>query len=68
MDYDLLKFTIRKKGISQDDLAARMGISRVSLCNKLSGKVSISVEEMNQIIKIAELSAEEANHIFLPVC
>jgi|Cm827metagenome_2_1110796.scaffolds.fasta_scaffold47939_1 DNA-binding helix-turn-helix protein len=63
MNANLLRGKMAEKGISQDRLAVRIGISPQTLCRKISGKRDFKLAE---IVKICEvLNIENPIDIFL---
>lgn len=61
-----LKGVMAEKGISARALAAKSGISKSTLCRKLSkGGKGLKVGEMHDIVTALELDGETARNIFL---
>ncbi|MCQ4637136.1 helix-turn-helix domain-containing protein [Anaerovorax odorimutans] len=66
VDVKELRRKMREYGLSIDDLAKRMGISRATLYRKFnSAGKNFSIKEANSIVKELKLSKEEASDIFL---
>lgn len=64
MNLKLLNQTLDERKVNLSDLAAKMGISRTSLYNKLEGKSPLVVPEMNTIRAVLRLTEEESKRIF----
>ena len=58
-----IKETLKKRGLTQNELADRLGINRVSLCRLLSDKNDIRI---STIKKIAEAIGCDVSEFFLP--
>ena len=72
-----IKETLKKRGLKQNDLAARLGINRVSLSRLLSDKNDMRVSTIKKIAEaigcdVAEFftpaATEEHNDITCPHC
>jgi len=64
LNSDLLEEAIKQKGIKKNMLAAKMGISREALYNKISGKTEFLASEIHAITKYLDLSKKERDEIF----
>lgn len=53
--FELLKERLSQFGISQNELASRLGTSRPRICEKLSGKRAFTWEEIKQISDILRI-------------
>lgn len=61
-----LRKKMADKGISNEDMASRMGIDASTFYRKMkSDGINFTVGQMHKIAEILELSASEANSIFL---
>lgn len=58
-NYDKLRGKIKEKYGSQDKFAEKMKIGRVSLSQRLTGKLEFSQNEMNRAIELLELEKSE---------
>ena len=66
MNLKLLKEKRLDKGLSQQQVAEKLGFQdKSSYCLIENGKTQISVARMNEIIKVLELSTEQATEIFI---
>mgnify|MGYP002622428005 CR=1 FL=1 len=59
-----LKGKIREMGLTQMEVAVKMGISYVTLSKKLNGKVRFYEDEIAKLFTILDLSADEKEAIF----
>lgn len=59
-----LKSVLILKGISQQDLAYNLGISKQALNYKINGRTPFKVSEILKIQKLLKLSKEERDNIF----
>ena len=59
-----LKSVLILKGISQQDLAYNLGISKQPLNYKINGRTPFKVSEILKIQKLLKLSKEERDNIF----
>lgn len=55
MNLNKLRGILAEKKITQSELAKQMNLSVKSVNAKLNGRVSISVDEANKIVKIADI-------------
>lgn len=65
MNRDELRAAIARKAISKKELAKELGLSSVSLYNKLTGKCEFKESEIRTLIRVLELTPESVNLIFL---
>ena len=56
--YDIVKDEIKARGMSQKELAARMGIEQSNLCRMLKSKPSVSTEMATKLERALGISAE----------
>lgn len=66
-NYDLLYKRIELKGLSQESLALKTGISRTSLNLKLNNKSNFSQTEIKTLAEILDISGEELSKFFFDV-
>lgn len=64
MKIDLLKIMMVKSGISQKELAKKLGISRFWLKLKFGGVVEFRLEEILRISQLCSLNEKQINNIF----
>ena len=64
IDTELLRKRIRQNGLTQSELANRVGVSRTTILNTLSGKNTPSLFVVSRISIILELSVEDIMRIF----
>lgn len=55
----------RKKGVSQQQIASRMGLSLTAYRNKEKGRSKFYVDEMINFLAILEVDRSEYNQFFL---
>lgn len=60
-----LKAELARKGLTQMDLARRMGLSWTGFWYKVTGKNSFTVDEVRKIRDILNLDDEAIKNIFL---
>ena len=60
MPFPKLKGRMREYGISQKEMARKLGISEASLNYKINGKVDFKVNEAKIICKILEIENADA--------
>lgn len=66
VDTDRLKGKIVAHGLTQEQVAAQMGVDRSTFSRKMQNKaLTFSVGEMHALCRILGLTAEEAKQIFL---
>ncbi|MFS7206984.1 hypothetical protein CKN63_03285 [Carnobacterium divergens] len=58
-NHDKLRGLMREKGITQEDLAEKISISKTSLSLKLNSKVMFSPKEMLNIQKTLDINDED---------
>lgn len=69
VNVDLLKKKIVEKNISVEKLASLINIDKSTLYRKISNNAeSISIREANMIVKVLELTTDEAVAIFFARC
>ena len=64
MNTNLLKGKIIEKGLSMQEFSAKTGIKKTALYRKLYGKTEFSCSEIEKIIKVLNLSANQIGDIF----
>lgn len=62
---NLLKSVIYKKGMTIKKVAEMLGITRISLSMKMSGKTQFSIEDIKKLRKILGLTNKEIIEIFI---
>lgn len=63
-DYSKLKGRMKQKGITQEELALEIGIDKSTLSLKLNNQSLFTQDEINKIVKILEIPAEEIKEYF----
>lgn len=64
MNSDLLKNKLREVGISEEDMAKAMGISKDALENRLNGKTEFTLKDIIAVVQILGLDRRETGQIF----
>lgn len=64
MNKELLEYEMRKRGDTLDSLAAKLGMSRATLCYKKNGKSSFTVDEIKLISELYDFNEADVIHIF----
>lgn len=64
MNKNEFKAAYIRKGYTQKTLADELGMTQVSLWKRMTGKVEVTLSEMNRISSILELTPKERNRIF----
>lgn len=64
MNSDLLKNKLREVGISEEDMAKAMGISKEALENRLNGKTEFTLKDIIAVVQILGLDRRETGQIF----
>ena len=65
MNKNLLKSIIYKKGLTIKKVAEMLGITRISLSIKISGKTPFSIKDSKNLRKILGLTDKEIIEIFI---
>ena len=65
MNKNLLKSIIYKKGLTIKKVAEMLGITRISLSIKISGKTPFSIKDIKNLRKILGLTDKEIITIFI---
>ena len=65
MNKNLLKSIIYKKGLTIKKVAEMLGIPRISLSIKISGKTPFSIKDIKNLRKILGLTDKEIIKIFI---
>ena len=65
MNKNLLKSIIYKKGLTIKKVAEMLGITRISLSIKISGKTPFSIKDIKNLRKILGLTDKEIIQIFI---
>ena len=60
-----LELQIKRIGISKKDLAKRLGISEMSLFNKIRNETEFKASEIVALTEALNLTQEQRNNIFL---
>lgn len=63
-DTNLLKSVLMKNGITSEQLADRIGVSRATMSYKMNNKRDFTSQEIKAIVRILALEVEEMNAIF----
>ena len=64
MNRELLEYTVARAGYSASAMAKRLGISRTSYYNKLSGYTPFNLNDMCVLISACGLNMDEVRDIF----
>lgn len=64
MDKHLFNAVLKRKGITQEEFAKKLGVTRMSLCNRLNGKVQWNLNEIKIAESYLKLSEDEMRAIF----
>lgn len=64
MDKQLFNAMLKKRGITQAEFAEKIGVSRVSLQNRLNGKVDWCLKEVRTAEKLLKLTEQDVRAIF----
>ena len=64
MDYTLLRGRIRERGLTQKEVAEKVGISEGQFCQKLSGNFVFRQDELDRISNLLEIGADEIGNFF----
>lgn len=69
MNYNTLRGRIRECGLTQKEVAARIGISEGQLNRKLAGEYAFRQNEMESILNLLEVDMSElGRYFFTPKC
>lgn len=60
-----LELQIKRVGISKKELAKKLGISEMSLFNKIKNETEFKASEIVALTKVLKLTQEQRNNIFL---
>lgn len=67
MDYTMLRGRIRDCGMTQKELAEKIGISEGQFCQKLAGNFAFRQDEIDRICALLSISpADIGSYFFLP--
>ena len=64
MDAYLLDYEMKKKGVSKNDLAKRLGIDRATLYRKIKGDTEFKLNEIRNIKEYLQLPNDVIDSIF----
>ena len=64
MDKEMLSAKLDASGMSRNEIAERLGLTRQGLYNKLCGESEFKSSEIKLLSEILALSAQERDHIF----
>lgn len=64
MDKQLFNAMLKKRGITQAEFAERLGVTTMSLQNRLNGKVDWGLKEIKVAESVLKLSEKEVRDIF----
>ena len=59
-----LELQIKRVGISKKELAKKLGISEMSLFNKIKNETEFKASEIVALTKVLKLTQEQRNNIF----
>lgn len=64
MDYTLLRGRIRDHGMSQKEVAEKIGVSEGQFCQKMSGNFAFRQDEINRICTLLDIEPAEIGRFF----
>lgn len=64
MNYNTLRGRIRECGLTQKEVAARIGVSEGQLNRKLAGEFAFRQDEMESILKLLDVDLSELGKYF----
>lgn len=64
MDMKLLGYCLKKKGITQKELAEKLGFSTQSLSKRLNGSISWRLDEIKEVSAMLKLDDADVKAIF----
>lgn len=64
MDYSALRGRICERGLTQKEVAARIGVSESQLNRKLAGEFSFRQDEIDRIIRLLDIDPREIGRYF----
>lgn len=64
MDYTLLRGRIRDHGMSQKEVAKKIGVSEGQFCQKMSGNFAFRQDEINRICTLLDIEPAEIGRFF----
>ena len=64
IDYAMLRGTLAERKVTQDSLADRLGCSRQSINNKITGKSPFTLRDVTVICEAIDATADERDRIF----
>ena len=64
MNYNVLRGRIRECGLTQKEVAARIGVSEGQLNRKLAGEFAFRQDEMESILKMLDVDLSELGKYF----
>lgn len=64
MNYNALRGRIRECGLTQKEVAARIGVSEGQLNRKLAGEFAFRQDEMESILKLLDVDLSELGKYF----
>lgn len=64
MDYTLLRGRIRDHGMSQKEVAEKIGVSEGQFCQKMSGNFAFRQDEINRICTLLDIESAEIGRFF----
>lgn len=65
MDYTLLRGRIRDHGMSQKEVAEKIGVSEGQFCQKMSGNFAFRQDEINRICTLLDIEPAKIGQLFL---
>lgn len=66
MEFDLMRLRAERvaKGLTQEEMAKKLGISRQAYAKRENGEVNIGVDELAQIGDILNINSDNLSKIF----
>lgn len=64
MDYTLLRGRIRDHGMSQKEVAEKIGVSEGQFCQKMNGNFAFRQDEINRICTLLDIEPAEIGRFF----
>lgn len=64
LDYSALRGRICERGLTQKELAARIGVSESQLNRKLAGEFSFKQDEIDRIIRLLDIDPQDICRYF----
>nr|DAZ08917.1 MAG TPA: Cro/C1-type HTH DNA-binding domain protein [Caudoviricetes sp.] len=64
MDYTLLRGRIRDHGMSQKEVAEKIGVSEGQFCQKMTGNFAFRQDEIDRICTLLDIAPAEIGRFF----